>query len=144
MFPKRHLLSQNAKNHRQSGSALVIAIFVLLFGSLILLALARLSTASGTSLIYEVQGQRSYWLAKSTLELGLVQLFPLNQTAQSCAAVNTSVRNWNSSDWTGCQSQLSCSEDTIDSKKWFRLVSTAQCGDGDLLTSRVLSAEASE
>lgn len=144
MFPKLHLLSQNAKRHRQTGSALVIAVFVLLFGSLILLALARLSTASGTSLIYEVQGQRSYWLAKSTLELGLVQLFPLNQTAQSCAAVNTSVRNWNSSDWTGCQSQLSCSEDTIDSKKWFRLVSTAQCGDGDLLTSRVLSAEASE
>lgn len=144
MSHKQHLLPQSAKRRRQSGSALVIAVFVLLFGSLILLALARLSTASGTSLIYEVQGQRSYWLAKSTLELGLVQLFPLNQTAQSCAAVNTAVRNWNSSDWAGCQSQLSCSEDTIDSKKWFRLVSTAQCGDGDLLTSRVLSAEASE
>ncbi|WP_348729920.1 type II secretory pathway component [Rheinheimera texasensis] len=144
MSLKLHLLPQSAKHRRQSGSALVIAVFVLLFGSLILLALARLSTASGTSLIYEVQGQRSYWLAKSTLELGLVQLFPLNQTAQSCAAVNTGMRNWNSSDWVGCQSQLSCREDTIDSKKWFRLVSTAQCGDGDLLTSRVLSAEASE
>jgi len=144
MSHKSLQLPQPLLRRRQSGSALVIAVFVLLFGSLILLALARLSTASGTSLIYEVQGQRSYWLAKSTLELGLVQLFPLNQPAQSCTAVNTAVRNWNSNDWVGCQSQLSCSEDSIDSKKWFRLVSTAQCGDGDLLTSRVLSAEASE
>ena len=128
----------------QSGSALVIAIFVVLLGSLILLAIARLSTSSGATLIYEVQGQRSYWLAKSTLDLGFVQLFPLNQPAQSCAAVNTSVRNWSSNDWAGCQSQLTCSENTIDSKKWYRLVSTAQCGDGDFITSRVLSAEASE
>ncbi|MDZ7868028.1 MAG: type II secretory pathway component [Rheinheimera sp.] len=141
MYPNQQL---KPSARRQSGSALIIAIFVILLGSLILLALVRLSAASSTTLIYEVQGQRSYWLAKSTLELGLVQLFPLNQTAQSCAAVNTGVRNWNNNDWAGCQSQLSCSEDTIDSKKWFRLVSTAQCGDGDLLTSRVLSAEASE
>jgi MSHA biogenesis protein MshP len=144
MSRKLHHLSQYAKRRRQSGSALVIAVFVLLFGSLILLALARLSTASGTSLIYEVQGQRSYWLAKSTLELGLVQLFPLNQPAQSCAAVNTSMRNWNSSDWAGCQSQLTCDDEPVDGKKWYRLTSTAWCGDGDLLTSRVLSAEASE
>ena len=144
MSLKLHLVSPRAKRRSQSGSALVIAIFVLLLGSLILLALARLSTSSGTSLIYEVQGQRSYWLAKSTLELGLVQLFPLNQTAQSCSAVNTAVRSWNSQDWTGCQSQLTCNESAIDGKRWFRLVSTAQCGDGDLLTSRVLSAEASE
>lgn len=130
--------------NRQSGSALIIAIFVILFGSLILLAMARLATSSGTTLIYEVQGQRSYWLAKSTLELGFVQLFPLNQAAQSCAAVNTNVRHWNSNDWAGCQSWLTCDEESVDGKQWYRLVSTAQCGDGDLLTSRVLAAEASE
>ena len=129
---------------RQSGSALIIAIFVILFGSLILLALARLSTSSSTTLIYEVQGQRSYWLAKSTLDLGFVQLFPLNQAAQSCTAVNTSMRNWNSDDWAGCRSQLTCDDETVDGKKWYLLTSTAWCGDGDLLTSRVLSAEASE
>jgi MSHA biogenesis protein MshP len=129
---------------RQSGSSLIIAIFVILFGTLILLALARLTTASSATLIYEVQGQRSYWLAKSTLDLGFVQLFPLNQAAQSCTAVNTSMRNWNSNDWAGCQSQLTCDDETVDGKKWYRLTSTAWCGDGDLLTSRVLSAEASE
>ena len=64
MSPDPQILSSA---QRQSGSALIIAIFVILLGSLILLALARLSTASGTTLIYEVQGQRSYWLAKSTL-----------------------------------------------------------------------------
>ena len=141
MFPNQQLQPPAS---RQFGSALIIAIFVILFGTLILLALARLTTASGTTLIYEVQGQRSYWLAKSTLDLGFVQLFPLNQAAQSCAAVNTSVRNWNSNDWAGCQSWLTCDEASVDGKRWFRLVSTAQCGDGDLLTSRVLSAEASE
>lgn len=142
MSPK--LPSARFQIRRQRGSALVIAIFILLLGALMLAALARLSTASGISLIYEVQGQRSYWLAKSTLELGFVQLFPLNQPVQSCSAVNTSPHNWNSNDWTGCQSRLSCNETTIDGKKWFRLVSIAECGDGDLLTSRVLSAEASE
>ena len=129
---------------RQSGSSLIIAIFVILFGTLILLALARLTTASSATLIYEVQGQRSYWLAKSTLDLGFVQLFPLNQAAQSCTAGNTSMRNGNSNDWAGCQSQLTCDDETVDGKKWYRLTSTAWCGDGDLLTSRVLSAEASE
>ncbi len=128
----------------QSGGALIIAMFVILLGTLILLALARLSTASGNTLIYEVQGQRSYWLAKSALELGFLQLFPLNQAAQSCAAVTQTSRNWSSSDWNGCQSRLQCSENTIDGKTWYRLVSTAQCGDGDFITSRVLSAEASE
>lgn len=141
MFPNQLL---QASAYRQSGSALIIAIFVILLGSLILLALARLTTASGSTLIYEVQGQRSYWLAKSTLDLGFVQLFPLNQAAQSCAVVNTSVRNWSSNDWAGCQSWLTCIEESVDGKRWYRLVSTAQCGDGDLLTSRVLSAEASE
>ncbi len=144
MCPKPLTVLTQGRRRQQQGSALIIAMFILVLGALLLAALARLSTASGNSLIYEVQGQRSYWLAKSTLELGLVQLFPLNQPVQSCTAVTTAPKNWNSNDWTGCQSRLSCSDTTIDGKKWFRLVSTAECGDGDLLTSRVLSAEASE
>jgi MSHA biogenesis protein MshP len=144
MCPEPQSVLTQGRRRQQQGSALIIAMFILVLGALMLAALARLSTASGNSLIYEVQGQRSYWLAKSTLELGFIQLFPLNQPAQSCAAVTTTSRNWNSGDWSGCQSTLSCEDTTIDGKKWYRLVSTAQCGDGDLLTSRVLSAEASE
>ncbi len=82
---------------------------------------------SSSALVYQVQGQRCYALAKSQLELALVQLFPLDSTAASCAAVTTS-RNWSRDDWQGCRSTLSCQQVSVDGSQSFRLTSTATCG----------------
>ncbi len=146
MCPKQLCASSPA---RQRGSALMVAVFVLLLGGLLLAALAKLGVFSSTALIYEVQGQRSYWLARSQLELGFAQLFPLKTNAASsgvasCAAVNQTLQNWNDAGWPGCSSQLSCEEKTVDGKAWFLLRSTGQCGEGTLTTSRVLVAEVSQ
>lgn len=135
----RQILS--VQHRQQRGSALMIAVFVLLLSGAVLWALLQLTVSSSTGLIYEVQGQRSYQLAKARLEHALVQLYPLNSSAQQCSVLTAPASALYSGDWQGCSSQLQCSEATIDGQRWFYLVSTGSCGEGDLITSRMVEAE---
>lgn len=155
MFRNQQSLNQQSHQHQhqprqslsmqhQRGSALTIAVFVLLLAGAVLWALLQLTVSSSTGLIYEVQGQRSYQLAKARLEHALVQLYPLNSSAQQCSVLAAPASTLYSGDWQGCSSQLQCSEATIDGQRWFYLVSTGSCGEGDLITSRVVEAEISQ
>ncbi len=135
-------LKHQLRRHRQQrGSALLLAVFVLLLSAAVLWALLQLTAGSSTGLVYEVQGQRSYQLAKAHLEYALVQLYPLNGSAQQCSVLTAPAAGLYSGDWQGCSSQLQCSEASIDGQRWFYLVSTGSCGSGDLTTSRIVEAE---
>lgn len=139
---RQHRCRQHPPHVRpQRGSALTIAVFVLLLAGAVLWALLQLTTSSSAGLIYEVQGQRSYQLAKARLEHALVQLYPLNGSAQQCSVLTAPASSLYSGDWQGCSSQLQCSEATIDGQRWFYLVSTGSCGEGDFITSRMVEAE---
>lgn len=127
---------------RQQGAALMLALFVILLAAGILAALANLRSNASQSLVYEVQGQRSYWLAKAQLELALVQLYPLDQSSQACSAISPSSRSWSSDSWQNCSSSVQCSETVVDSQRVIRLQSTASCGSGTEVASRVLTVEA--
>jgi MSHA biogenesis protein MshP len=126
---------------RQAGSALTMALWLIVIGSLLVLVLLQFRQQSSSALVYQVQGQRCYALAKSQLELALVQLFPLGSTAASCAVVTTS-RSWSQDDWQGCHSTLSCQQISVDGSQSFRLTSTATCGSGELVSSRTVTLEA--
>ena len=59
---------------RHAGSALTMALWLIVIGSLLVLVLLQFRQQSSSALVYQVQGQRCYALAKSQLELALVQL----------------------------------------------------------------------
>ena len=136
----------------QQGSALVMAIFLILLMSALILFLGRQLFSSSVAVSYEVQGNRAFNAAQSGLQLGLVQLFPLSGSS-SCASVNTSTAiNFDAHGafaavpgLVGCSASLTCTKvDNPDntSRPLFRLESSAVCIAGDIQTSRVVQMEA--
>ncbi len=125
----------------QQGSVLTLALWLIVIGGLLVLALLQFRQQSSSALVYQVQGQRCYALAKSQLELALVQLFPLNSPGASCAQVTVS-RNWTQDAWQGCRTTVSCQQVSVDGSQSFRLSSTATCGTGELVSSRTVTVEA--
>lgn len=125
----------------QQGSALTIALWILVIGGLISATLLQFRQQNSESLVYQMQGQRAYTLAQSQLELALVQLFPLDLPVQQCASVSPG-RTWSADGWQGCVTTVSCQQVTVESHTSFRLVSTATCGSGRLMSSRSVALEA--
>ena len=64
----------NKSNH--SGSALVIAIFVLVIMTLIGSALIRMQSSSAETVVYEVMGTRAYAAAQTGIQWQLTEVFP--------------------------------------------------------------------
>ncbi|MCE9779254.1 MSHA biogenesis protein MshP [Shewanella algae] len=157
MFPSRNYHCYAQKH--QGGSALVIAIFVILVMSLLAVTLLRVGGDADESVNLEVWGLRALNAANSGADAALARLFPLSGGTAGCAAVGSS---WTAPDVTGfhgCNVQLSCdtlSQDTSPgSAKLYRLRSTAVCESGScgvgvaddsqcLRVSRVVEVEARE
>ena len=134
----------NGMNRRsQLGSSLVMAVFIIVLMSVLLLALGRQLISSSTSVSIEVQGNRAFNAAQSGLQLGLAQLFPINSTA-SCAAVAASF-SFNQPGLPGCTATINCSQVTnpdVLTRPLYRLSSTGSCQAGDIRSSRVVVMEA--
>ena len=70
--------AQLKAHRRQSGSALVTAIFVLVIMTLLGSALIRMQSSSAETVVYEVIGTRAYAAAQAGVQWQLTELFPLN------------------------------------------------------------------
>lgn len=130
-------------NIRQRGSALVIAVFIIVVMLALVLALARLLTSSSQSVVYEVQGNRSLFAAQSGLELALVQLFPLDSSTTSCVAISTSL-TFSGAGLQGCSASLSCTafaDASAGGSTLYRLSSTGSCSAGEYDTRRTVQIE---
>lgn len=69
---------------KQQGSALIIAIFIIVVMTLLVGALSRLLSSSSENTIYEVLGTRAFFAAQSGIEQGLAQLFPVSANSTYC------------------------------------------------------------
>lgn len=130
------------KSVKQRGSALVMALFVILLMSALLLFLGRQLISSSVAVSYEVQGNRAFNAAQSGLQTGLVRLFPIIGSA-SCTANSTVTFNTPGLD--GCSATLSCEQlENPDNsgRPLYALQSTGLCTAGDISTSRVVRMEA--
>lgn len=137
MYPDVFRLS-----YRQRGSTLVMALFVILLMSALILFLGRQLVSSSVALSYEVQGNRAFNAAQSGLQTGLVQLFPLSGSA-SCAASSTVT--FNTAGLVGCSATLSClqiANPDNSSRPLYALQSEGRCVAGDISASRVVRMEA--
>jgi MSHA biogenesis protein MshP len=134
------------KTNRQSGSALVIAIFVIIVLSLLGAALVKILDSSQESVAFEVLGTRAYNAAQTGIQWQLAQLFPLDGNIKMCSEIsNTPPVISGVAGFEGCEIQLtvsSCVDFLHDGARYYTITSTGQCSVGAELTSRTLEVEA--
>ncbi|MER2490641.1 hypothetical protein [Catenovulum sediminis] len=131
---------------KQTGSSLVMALFVLVFLSVLLAGVMRSLNIAGMNNAYEIIGLRALAAAQSGLEISLSRLYPLNiNTATDCATVTASAVNLPATNgFNNCQLNISCTtrSGVVNGADLLSITSLAQCTAGELTTSRQLTIEA--
>ena len=134
------------KKDRQSGSALVIAIFVIIVLSLLGAALVKILDSSQESVAFEVLGTRAYNAAQTGIQWQLAQIFPFDSVSQACSAISFTPPDISDiSGFEGCEIKLtvdSCADFLHDGTRYYTVMSTGQCNIGAETTSRTLEVEA--
>ncbi|EKP0306973.1 MSHA biogenesis protein MshP [Aeromonas veronii] len=137
MFPK--MLTPK----RQGGSALMIALFVIVVMALLAAALGRLLTDSSEKNTVEVRSVRALLAAQSGLEIALYQLFPQRPVVSTpvnlCSRVSVPPTFGNEKGMVGCQVRVECAQVPItyqgETVNGYRLLSTGTCGQDDLASA---------
>jgi MSHA biogenesis protein MshP len=126
--------------HKQRGSALVVAIFIIVVMLAIVLALSRILLSSSDSVVYEVQGTRAMFAAQSGMELALTELFP-RSAAANCSSWTFSFAT---AGLPGCEAQVQCTAQPVASPQLSQLYfmqSTGSCNANEFITSRSIELE---
>jgi len=138
--------------HRQQGSAIVIAIFIIVIISVLGAALASLQRDSAQSTSYEVYAARAYLSAYSAGEIALSTLFPLGETEVdevNCSTVDTpATLDSDDAGFHGCSATFRCeilapttvNIDNLATR--YQIVSTAVCENAQITTRREITIEA--
>lgn len=130
--------------HKQNGSALIIAIFVLIVISLLGASLVSLQRDSAQGTSYEVYAARAYLSAYTGSEIALTELFPLGASGD-CSVVNSAPSLPNNSGFHACSVVVDCTLlGSVDSKSRYQIVSTAVCETSDIITRRQITVEATQ
>jgi MSHA biogenesis protein MshP len=154
MFLK--LILPKLKPKKQQGSAIVLALFIIVVMSLLGTAMVRMLSANAENIVYEVVGTRAYFAAQAGMQEGLHNIYPLQAPAEDCTALSpipftlpfTLVnRNY------GNEGLLNCSATVIVTNcesiataggvfEYFYLIeSTGQCTAGDITTTRIIEVQ---
>lgn len=137
----------------QRGSAILIALFVIVIMALLAAAMGRFLVDSSEKHTVEVRGVRALMAAQSGLEIALYRLYPNGQwQGQQCAA-STSL-SFTDAGLTGCQAIVTCNKVPVSAaggtQTGYRFSSEGRCGEPgansgpnpDFAVSRTLVAEA--
>jgi len=130
--------------NKQKGSALVLAIFVIVVVTLLGATLVRIMSSNAETIAYEVIGTRSLQAAKAGAQRKMSELFPLLPSVGACEV--------NSDPWDfstikgleGCEAiNVSCiSGPTVDGVTYYTITSTGQCTVAGVFTSRQIEIKA--
>lgn len=147
-----------AKNIYQQGSALVLALFVVVVMSLLSTTLIRMLDSSQESVVVEVFGTRALLAANTGIERMAAAIFPLDDTVTSsdqlpvirCADVfpplQGSLPSQPNLGMAGCSYTVMCEDNEFDvagqSVVYYRFTSVGSCSVGDWQTSRQIKVEA--
>lgn len=130
---------------KQNGSALVVAIFIIIVISLLGAALVSILESSQESVAYEVLGTRAYTAAQSGVQWQLGQIFPTglaSDAVNGCSAAAPPVIS-NIDGLKNCSiDSIECSEFTHDNVRYFTVTSTGECTIDGEITSRTVEVEA--
>jgi len=128
---------------RQQGSALVVAVFVIVVMGLIASALFALFGSASQSSAANVGGARAQFAAQSGLQAGYLKLFPLTGGAADCSVTNLT---FSEEGLKNCSVAVECTEIAVValSATLYRLQATGSCELGTETYSRKLLAEATD
>lgn len=132
---------------KQSGSAIVLAIFMIIVIALLGASLVSLQRDSAQGTSYEIYAARAYLSAYSASEIALMQLFPVAQVSgaeSTCSDVSNNPVLPNNSGFYGCSVNIACSSVAASAgmATSYRVVSTATCANSQITTRRQLIVEA--
>lgn len=136
----------------QRGSAILIALFVIVIMALLAAAMGRFLVDSAEKHTVEVRGVRALMAAQSGLEIALYRLYPNGQwQGQQCAA-STSL-SFTDAGLIGCQAIVTCNKVSVSAagatQTAYDFSSEGRCGDPetnsgpnpDFAVSRTLVAQ---
>ena len=136
---------------RQQGSALMLALFVIIVVLLLGSALVRVLSTSSETLAQEVIGTRALMAANSGMQAHLQKTFPLNLPA-ACPADDDYESFSDVAGLYHCYARVTCElyASDVESVNYFRLTSTGECGSsaiaegstGIVRSSRSIQVEA--
>tara|TARA_R110002012_G_scaffold4909_1_gene22378 strand:- start:3251 stop:3730 length:480 start_codon:yes stop_codon:yes gene_type:complete len=132
--------------HKQQGSSLVIAIFVIIVLSILGAALVNMLDSSQEAVAYEVLGTRAYTAAQSGLQWQLSEVFPLGGDAVVCKSQadidsNTPLIS-NITGLKQCKVSVECTDFERESIRYYVIKSTGQCEIDGEITSRTVEVDA--
>lgn len=131
---------------RQTGSALVIAIFIIIVLSALGAALVNMLDSSQEGVAFEVLGTRAYTAAQSGIQWQLAQVFPLNSVAIACqsqANIDSATPSFALAQGLAqCSLTVSCDDFELDGVRYYTIESYAECAIDGEMTSRKLAVEA--
>ncbi|MEE1675407.1 hypothetical protein SNR37_000732 [Agarivorans aestuarii] len=131
---------------RQGGSALVVAIFVIVVMALISAGLTLMIQDTSRNAAWDVLGTRAELAAYSGLEQALSALFPLDVPVTTPGQCDNVIEEpaLNGQGLATCSVTVSCQQKDISelSARFFELQATGQCGTGEILVQRSQSIQA--
>lgn len=129
--------------YHQKGSALVIAIFVIVIMSLLGAGLVRMLSSSSESVVYEVYGTRAYAAAQTGIQWQLTQIFPLNIAEITCADTTNTPDVSATAGLQSCIINVECdSSVTLHGIQYYTITSRATCTNAEITTSRAIEVTA--
>ena len=142
--PKRVTISASlARCSLQKGSALVIAIFVIIVMSLLGAGLVKILASRSESVAYEVIGTRAFQAAQAGSQRKMRELFPLLPNSGVClGGVEYDFSTIEGLE--NCKAvNVGCIEDaTVDGITYYTVTSTGQCSVAGVFTSREIEIKA--
>ena len=142
MFRKSSIKMRTSMN--QQGSALVLALFIMVVITLLGAALVRMISANSETIAYEVIGTRAYQAAQAGAQRKLSEVFPLLPGGVQCSQNSlynefSSVQGLNN-----CVAiNVDCVEElTVDEITYYTITSTGQCNVAEVFTSRTIEIKA--
>lgn len=130
--------------NRQSGSALVVAIFVIVVMALIAVALYSLFGSASSATVANVGGARANFAAKSATQEALLKLFPVGGGVADCSV--TTIPAFDSEGLRNCSAEVSCAEIVVTelSATLYRLEAEGSCELGTETYTRRILTEATD
>ncbi len=139
MFLKHAI--KNSKLTSHNGSALVLALFIIVIVTLLGTALVRMISSNAETIAYEVLGTRAYQAAQAGAQIKLEKIFPLSGSSECTASSTYDFSGIDGLD--NCQASVECdATDPIDGITYYTITSNGQCDFLGVFTSRTIEVKA--
>jgi len=142
MFLK--LSTKIRRSNKQKGSALVLALFIMVVTTLLGAALVRMISSNSETIAYEVIGTRAYQAAQAGAQRKLSEVFPLLPGSVECSPDSIYNEFSTVKGLDNCvATDVDCIADAIvDDVTYYTITSTAQCNIAGVFTSRTIEIKA--